>query len=59
MYNRLYTFSLFTLSKHSIITHALIHLLELIRKQLDDGNCGCGIFATIHLYNSFMWNSFK
>ena len=53
MYNRLYTF----LEKYELIysfqfsfrqkhstTHALIHLTELIRKQLDDGNYVCGIF---------------
>ena len=55
MYNRLYTF----LQKDELIysfqfgfrqkhstTHTLMHLTELIRKQLDDGNYG-GIFVDI------------
>ena len=28
----------------AFIKNALIYLTELIRKQLDDGNCDCGIF---------------
>ena len=31
-------------TKHST-SHSLIHLAELIRKQLDDANYGCGIFV--------------
>ena len=31
----------------SIITHALINITENIRKALDDGNIGCGVFADL------------
>ena len=54
MYNRLYKFFednklVYNLQfgfrqKHST-THALIHLTEKIREQLDSGKYGCGIFV--------------
>ena len=40
----IYTFQFGFRQKHSV-TPALIHLTELIRKELDDGNCSCGIFV--------------
>ena len=56
MYKRLYTF----LNKNNIIynlqfgfrqqystSHALINITENIRKALDDGNIGCGIFKDL------------
>ena len=60
MYNRLHTF----LNKNNIIynlkfgfrqqystSHALINITENIRKALDDGNMGCGVF--VHLQKAF------
>ena len=54
MYKRLYTF----LNKNNVIcnlqfgfrqqystSHALINTTENIRKALDDGNIGCGVFV--------------
>ena len=54
MYKRLYTF----LNNNNIIynlqfgfrqqystSHALINITEIIRKALDDGNIGCGVFV--------------
>ena len=56
MYKRLYTF----LNKNNIIynlqfgfrqqystSHALINITEIIRKALDDGNIGCGVFVDL------------
>ena len=55
MYKRLYTF----LNNNSIIynlqfgfrqystSHALINITEIIRKAIDDGNIGCGIFVDL------------
>ena len=56
MYKRLYTFP----NKNNIIynlqlgfrqqystSHALINITENIRKALDDGNIGCGIFVDL------------
>ena len=56
MYKRLYTF----LNKNNVIynlqfgfrqqystSHALINITEKIRKALDDGNIGCGVFADL------------
>ena len=56
MYKRLYTF----LNKNNIIynlqfgfrqqystSHALINITENIRKALDDGNIGCGVFVDL------------
>ena len=55
MYKRLYTF----LNKNVIYnlqfgfrqqystSHALINITENIRKALDDGNIGCGVFADL------------
>ena len=56
MYNRLYTF----LNNNNIIynlqfgfrqqystSHALINITENIRKALDDGNTGCGVFVDL------------
>ena len=56
MYKRLYTF----LDNKNIIydlqfgfrqqystSHALINITENIRKALDDGNIGCGVFADL------------
>ena len=56
MYKRLYTF----LNNNNIIYnlqfgfrqqystfHALINITEIIRKALDDGNIGCGVFADL------------
>ena len=56
MYKRLYTFH----KKNSVIynlqfgfrqqystSHALINITENIRKVLDDGNIGCGVFADL------------
>ena len=54
MYNRLYKFlesnkliySLqFGFRQNHSTSHALIHLTEEIRKQLDSGNFSCGIFV--------------
>ena len=60
MYNRLHTF----FNKNNIIynlkfgfrqqystPHALINITENIRKALDDGNMGCGVF--VHLQKAF------
>ena len=57
MYRRLYTF----LNNKNIIyhlqfgfrqqystSHALIDITEIIRKALDDGNIGCGVFVELH-----------
>ena len=35
----------FGFSEKYSTTHALINLTESIRKTLDEGSCGCGIFA--------------
>ena len=56
MYKRLYTF----LNKNNVIynlqfgfrkqystSHALINITENIRKALDDGNIGCGVFVDL------------
>ena len=56
MYKRLYTF----LDNKNIIydlqfgfrqqystSHALINITEIIRKALDDGNIGCGVFVDL------------
>ena len=56
MYNRLYIF----LNKNNVIcnlqfgfrqqystSHALINITENIRKALDDGNIGCGVFVDL------------
>ena len=56
MYKRLYTF----LNNNNIIynlqfgfrqqystSHALINITEIIRKALDDGNIGCGVFVDL------------
>ena len=56
MYKRLYTF----LNKNNVIynlqfgfrqqystSHALINITENIRKTLDDGNIGCGVFVDL------------
>ena len=56
MYKRLYTF----LNNNSIIynlqfgfrqqystSHALINITKIIRKALDDGNIGCGVFVDL------------
>ena len=56
MYKRLYTF----LNKNTVIynlqfgfrqqystSHALINITENIRKALDDGNIGCGVFVDL------------
>ena len=56
MYRRLYTF----LNNKNIIydlqfgfrqqystSHALINITEIIRKALDDGNIGCGVFVDL------------
>ena len=60
MYNRLYRFLLKKLiysfqfgfrQKHST-THALVHLTELIRKQLDNGNYDCGIFGDSQAFDT-------
>ena len=52
MRNMLYTFlgkskliSIFRFRQKPSTTHALIDLTEKIRKQSDDGHCGCGIFV--------------
>ena len=52
MYKRLYTF----LDKKNIIydlqfstSHALINITENIRKDVDDGNIGCGVFVEMFL----------
>ena len=42
--NLVYNLKFVFRQKHST-THALIHLTEKIRKQLDSGKYGCGIFA--------------
>ena len=55
MYNRIYKFSdsnlIYSLQfgfrqKYSTV-HALISLTENIRKNLDEGNIGCGIFVDL------------
>ena len=56
MYKRLYTF----LNKNNVIynlqfgfrqqystSHALINITENIRKAVDDGNIGCGVFVDL------------
>lgn len=54
MNNRLYTFLKktnffqFSFRKKYSTKHALIYLTELIKKQMDDGNYGCGIFIDFH-----------
>ena len=54
MNNRLYTllkktnFFQFSFRKKYSTKHALIYLTELIKKQMDDGNYGCGIFFDFH-----------
>ena len=52
MRNMFYTFlgkskliSIFRFRQKPSTTHALIYLTKKIRKQSDDGNCGCGIFV--------------
>ena len=56
MYNRIYNFfsdnnlinSLqFGFRQKYSIVHALINLTENIRKNLDEGNIGCGIFVNL------------
>ena len=58
MYNRIYKFfsdnnltnSLqFGFRQKYSIVHALINLTENIRKNLDEGNIGCGIFVDLHI----------
>ena len=56
MYNRMYKFFsddslIYSLQfgfrqKHSTV-HAVISLTESIRKNLDEGNIGCGIFVNL------------
>ena len=56
MYKRLYTFLnknnvtynlQFGFRKQYSTSHALINITENIRKALDDGNVGCGVFADL------------
>ena len=58
MYNRIYNFfsdnnlinSLqFGFRQKYSIVHALINLTENIRKNLDEGNIGCGIFVDLQI----------
>ena len=58
MYNRIYKFfsdnnlinSLqFGFRQKYSIVHALINLTENIRKNLDEGNIGCGIFVDLQI----------
>ena len=53
MYKRLHTFpnnnniiynSQFRFRQQYSTSHALINITEMIRKALDDGNIGCGVF---------------
>ena len=43
--NKLTYFIQFGFRQRHSTTHPLIHLTELIRKQLDDGSYGCGVFV--------------
>ena len=56
MYKRLYTFLnnnniiynlQFGFRKQYSTSHALINITEIIRKALDDGNIGCGVFVDL------------
>ena len=56
MYKRLYTFLnnnniiynlQFGLRQQYSTSHALINITEIIRKALDNGNIGCGVFADL------------
>ena len=56
MYKRLYTFLnnnniiynlLFGFRQQYSTSHALINITEKIRKALDDGNIGCGVFVDL------------
>ena len=47
LYKLVYNLQFAFWQKHSI-THALIHLIKKIRKQLDSGKYGCGIFVDLH-----------
>ena len=56
MYNRLYTFLdndninynlQFGFRQQYSTPHALINITEIIRKALDDGNIGCGVFVDL------------
>ena len=44
MYKRLYTFGF---RQQYSTSHALINITENIRKALDDGNIGCGVFVDL------------
>ena len=46
MYKRLYTFQ-FGFRQQYSTSHALINITENIRKALDDGNIGCGVFVDL------------
>ena len=65
MYKRLYTF----LNSNNIIynlqfgfrqqystSHALINITENIRKALDDGDIGCGVFVDLQKAFEPLWN---
>ena len=55
MYKRLYTFLnnniiynlQFGFRQQYSTSHALINITEIIRKALDDGNIGCGVFVDL------------
>ena len=56
MYKRLYTFLnsnniiynfQFGFRQQYYISHALVNITENIRKALDDGNIGCGVFVDL------------
>ena len=55
MYKRLHTFpnnniiynSQFRFRQQYSTSHALINITEMIRKALDDGNIGCGVFMDL------------
>ena len=55
MYKRLYTFlnnnNIYNLQfgfrQQYSTSHALINIIENIRKALDDGNIGCGVFVDL------------